>query len=307
MCIIAIKSKGIDIPNEEILQNMWRANRDGAGFMYAHNGVVNIEKGFMTYESFYSAIRKLDKKYGLKNLPLIMHFRITTHGGTKPENTHPFPITDSVGVLKKLNVTAKIGVAHNGIIDIRPREGISDTMEYVASQLAPLSRAMPKFYKNADLMEMVANAIGGSRMAFMNGDGDIYTIGAFVEEGGMRYSNRSFETPKSTRYFPYSYYDETEAWADYFVGKEASRKETTMRVMWLDEGAGEFVITDENKYEDGDDYAIDYEGKVYAYSYEEDMLVLQKGYRAFNGKGYALQYDWRSPRALVELVSTRKE
>ena len=214
MCIIAIKSKGIDLPSEEILQNMWRVNSDGAGFMYAKDGVVHIEKGFMTYERFYSAIRKLDEEYGLKNLPLIMHFRITTHGGTKPENTHPFPITDSIGVLKKIKVTAKLGVAHNGIINIRPRDGISDTMEYIASQLAPLSRAMPKFYKNADLMEMVSNAINGSRMAFMNGSGEIYTIGNFVEEGGMRYSNRSFETPASIRSFPYSYYDETEAWED---------------------------------------------------------------------------------------------
>ena len=304
MCIIAIKSRGIDLPSEEILQNMWRVNSDGAGFMYAKDGVVHIEKGFMTYERFYSAIRKLDEEYGLKSLPLIMHFRITTHGGTKPENTHPFPITDSIGVLKTIKVTAKLGVAHNGIINIRPRDGISDTMEYIASQLAPLSRAMPKFYKNADLMEMVSNAINGSRMAFMNGNGEIYTIGSFVEEGGMRYSNRSFETPKSIRSFPYSYYDETEAWEDYFLGKEASRKQRTMRVMWLDEAAGEFVINDNNEYEDGDDYAIDYEGKVYSYSYETDTLVLRKGYRAFNGKGYALQYDWRSPRALIELVSS---
>ena len=303
MCIIAIKSKGIELPEEEILQNMWRANRDGAGFMYAYNGTVHIEKGFMTYESFLGAIHKLDEKYDIKNMPLIMHFRITTHGGTKPENTHPFPVTDSIGMLKKLSATAKVGVAHNGVIDIRPRDGISDTMEYIAKQLAPLSRAMPKFYKNPDIMEMVSNAIGMSRMAFMNGNGEIYTIGNFVEEDGMRYSNRSFETPKSIRSFPYSYYGETEAWEDYFTSKEAYRKEKTMRVMWLDEAAGEFVITDNNEYEDGDDYAIDYEGKVYSYSYETDTLVLRKGYRAYNGKGYALQYDWKSPRALIELVS----
>ena len=304
MCIIAIKSKGIDLPNEEILQNMWRANRDGAGFMYAHKGVVHIEKGYMKYENFYAAIRKLDEMYGLKNIPLIMHFRITTHGGTKPENTHPFPITDSVGVLKKLSVTTKIGVAHNGIIDIRPRDGISDTMEYVASQLATLSRAVPKFYKNVDLMEMVSNAIGVSRMAFMNGDGEIYTIGNFVEEGGMRYSNRSFETPKYTRYFPYNYYEE-KAWEDYFYEKEKEEKRTsmTMRVMWLDEKAGDFIINDNGDFEDGDEYAIDYEGKVYAYDYDKDMLVRRRGYRAYNSEGRALRYDWASPNALIETVA----
>ena len=146
MCIIAIKSRGVELPSEEILQNMWRANRDGAGFMYAKDGAVHIKKGFMTYESFIAEIRKLGSSGEMRNLPLIMHFRITTHGGTKPENTHPFPVTDSIGVLKKLNSTTKLGMAHNGIIDILPREGISDTMEYTASQLAPLSRALPKFY-----------------------------------------------------------------------------------------------------------------------------------------------------------------
>ena len=35
MCIIAIKEKGIDMPNEKILETMFEHNPDGAGFMYA--------------------------------------------------------------------------------------------------------------------------------------------------------------------------------------------------------------------------------------------------------------------------------
>lgn len=303
MCIIAIKSRGIELPSDEILQNMWRANKDGAGFMYAKDGNVHIKKGFMNYDSFREELAKLDEKFGLKGLPLIMHFRITTHGGTKPENTHPFPITDSVGVLKKLSVGTRVGVAHNGIIDIRPREGISDTMEYTASQLAPLSRAVPTFYKNADLMKMISNAIGASRMAFMDGKGEIYTIGSFVEEGGMRYSNRSFETPTVTRYFPYSYNDDWEEWRDYFK-EEAKRKPMPIakRVMWLDEDAGDFVITADGNFEDADNFAIDACCKVYEYDYEKDMMVQREGYRAFDSKGHGISYDWKSDRALIEVV-----
>lgn len=306
MCIIAIKSRGIDLPDEEILQNMWRANKDGAGFMYAKDGVVKIRKGFMTYESFIYELKQLKESCDIRSIPLIMHFRITTHGGTKPENTHPFPITDSIGMLKKLSSTTNIGVAHNGIIDIRPRPDISDTMEYTASQLAPLSRAIPDFYKNADAMKMVSNAIGASRMAFMNGRGDIYTIGNFVEEGGMRYSNRSFETPKSIRYFPYSSWEDSEKlWSDYFAEEKEVPKEK--RVMWLDEESGDFVVNKKGHYMVDGEYAIDKDCKVYKYDYMENMIVYMPGYRAYNNEGYALKYDWKSPRALFELVMPEKE
>ena len=303
MCIIAIKSRGVELPSEEILQNMWRANRDGAGFMYAKDGAVHIKKGFMTYESFISEIRKLGSGGEMRNLPLSMHFRITTHGGTKPENTHPFPVTDSIGVLKKLNSTTKLGMAHNGIIDILPREGISDTMEYTASQLAPLSRALPKFYKNVDAMKMISNAIGSSRMAFMDAKGEIYTIGNFVEEGGMRYSNRSFETPKSSRCFPYYYSDDYEAWKNFFEEEEKRKPMPfSKKVMWLNEVAGDFVVDAKGNYMDGDDYAIDVNGCVYAYDYEKDLLVRMYGYKAYNGDGMGLRFNWASPRALIEMV-----
>lgn len=302
MCIIAIKSKGIDMPSEEIMQNMWLRNNDGAGFMYAKDGVVNIEKGFMTYDSFTDRLKKLDEMYNLKKLSLIMHFRITTHGGTKPENCHPFPVTDSLGVLKKLCSTTSIGVAHNGIIDIKPRYGISDTMEYIASRLAPLSRALPEFYKNKDIMEMVSNAISNSKMAFMNGKGEIYTIGKFVEDNGIRYSNTSFETPRSLRYFPYSTWSEEAEWEEYFATKEGERAQTEKMVMWLNEGAGEFVISESGAYMGDEDYAIDRDNRVYAYDYEEDMMVLKKGYRAYNGMGAALRFDWKSPYTMVEVV-----
>ena len=306
MCIIAIKSRGIELPSEEILQNMWNANRDGAGLMYAKDGAVHIEKGFMKYEAFRDELERLDKKYGLKGLPLIMHFRITTHGGTKPENTHPFPITDSVGVLKKLRSTARVGMAHNGVINIHPREGISDTMEYTISQLAPLSRAIPAFYKNADAMKLVANAIGTSKMAFMDGKGEIYTIGSFVEEGGMRYSNRSFETPKYTRSFPYYYSEDNwENWKDYFGAEEEKEKTPfSKRVMWLNEADGEFVIDDKGLFVEYGEFAIDFSCKVYQYDYETDMLVKKDGYRAYDGKGFALRYDWKSPYTLLEIVDS---
>lgn len=296
MCIIAAKPAGVTMPSTEKIENMWNRNSDGAGIMYAVDNKVHIEKGFMTYASFNTKLDELRGKYNLDKLPVVMHFRITTHGGTKPENCHPFPITDSVGMLRKLNQTAQIGVAHNGIIDIRPRKGISDTMEYIASQLAPLSKAVPNFYKNKHLMQMISNAID-SKMAFLTSGGKIYTIGDFVENGGVMYSNRSFERTTSWRDYYYGCY-EADSW-ELYSGVPHYRYKP---VMWLDDAKGEFIVTSDGDMLSGE-YAIDADKNVYEYDYELDALVKVPAL-AYNSEAMLLNYDADSQLCVNELIAT---
>lgn len=208
MCIIACKPIGLEMPDHDTIENMWHANSDGAGIMYNHKGHVHIEKGFMKLDDFLAALKRIGKDVDLKQAGVVMHFRITTHGGTRPENCHPFPISDSIPMLKKLRLTTRIGVAHNGIIHNTPRDKtISDTMEYIAAQLAPLYRAMPEFYRNQDAMLLVKNGIE-SKMAFLTDTGDIYTVGDFVEDKGILYSNHSYEGYWSTpRWMSYGVWD----------------------------------------------------------------------------------------------------
>ena len=286
MCIIAIKTKGIELPSEDTLEHMWFRNPDGAGLMYNRNGKVYIEKGFMHYDSFLNRLKTLDQKYNLKESSVILHFRITTHGGTKPENTHPFPVTDNVGMLKKLMCKTTLGVAHNGIIDIKPRKGISDTMEYVASQLGPLYKGAPDFYRNKNLMTMVSNAID-SKMAFMNGKGEIFTIGKFVEDGGMKYSNTSYQpyTFKSTTLSMYG----NEGWEMY----DSDPWYTCRPLMWLDETKGEFVIDNEGNMVIGD-FAIDINGKVYEWDEDYSAMINRNSFRAYTTDFMALKYDENS-------------
>lgn len=192
MCIIAAKPAGVKMPDTETIRRMWYANRDGAGLMYAADGKVVIEKGFMKLTDFETALSALAKRYDLTALPLVLHFRITTHGGTKPSNCHPFPVTRSVEKLQALKAYSNIGVAHNGVIPIHPRNGISDTMEYIATQLAPLASALPGFTRNANALELIENAIH-SKMAFLTDKGEITTVGDFIRDGGMLYSNGSYK------------------------------------------------------------------------------------------------------------------
>lgn len=290
MCVIAAKPAGVKFPGEETLNNMFWNNPDGAGYMYAEKGVVYIQKGLMTRDDFGASINRLKAKKDLDKLPMVMHFRITTHGGTKPENTHPFPVTESVGALQKRKMKCSLGVAHNGIIDITPRKGISDTMEYVVSQLGPLYKAVPKFYENKDLMRMVSNAID-SKMAFLTGAGKIYTIGSFTEDSGIKYSNQSFKYPRSFTQYSIAGYGSWEDDVDFVSGRYAYKQ-----VMWFDSDEVVVVTPSGEVIECPYDFAMDKEGKIYSFSISANSMKYMPGYRAYDQK-------WRTPRWDENLVS----
>lgn len=297
MCVICCKPAGIEMPKDEYIENMWFRNPDGAGMMYVVDGRVRIVKGFMDFESFQEELEELKADHDLTKIPMVMHFRITTHGGTKPQNCHPFPITDSVGLLGKLVQTTEIGVAHNGIIDINPRKGISDTMEYIISQLYPLSRACPKFYDNKWLMQMIFNAID-SKMAFLTSTGDIYTIGAFQKEAGILYSNNSYKCPGYYKDFSYNKSSLTlpDGWE---VHDNSSRYLTYRDLMWLDDG--QYVKNPKGEILDGD-YAIDSIGSVYYFSYTVGGMTRCYGYSAYDANGMPLRFNMKSPLTTCEEI-----
>lgn len=292
MCIIAAKPAGVAMPSRDTIRTMWDGNRDGAGLMYLENGKVTIEKGFMTYKSFAKKLDQLEKRLDLTKTPVVMHFRITTHGGTKPENCHPFPITDSVGALKKLTSRTDIGVAHNGIIHIIPRSGISDTMEYIASQLAPLKRALPRFYENKNAMLLVKNAID-SKMAFLTKEGKIYTVGDFIEDEGILYSNSSYLKP-SMRYRSLGSWGCYGDWADGWDAVDRDPWEWACGdlrcLMWLDEG--DHLKGPGGKLMDGLDYLIDEDGNVYEYDYSADAASPVEGMTAYTAAGTPKHFDF---------------
>ena len=296
MCIIAAKAAGVPMPSRDTIRNMWEANRDGAGLMYVERGQVHIEKGFMSYEDFIKVLDRLEGRLNMTKTPLVMHFRITTHGGTKPENTHPFPISDNVGALKKLTVTTDLGVAHNGIIhSVDPRKGISDTMEYIASQLAPLRKAMPRFYENKHAMLLVKNAIE-SRMVFLTKDGKLYTIGDFVEDNGMLYSNTSYQGYISRyRNFTFGEFAD-DAWGvttGYgYAGKGKNTDAAEVKIkdlMWLDDG--DYVVTPDGEMYEGYVNLIDADGVVYEYDWDNDCALPIPGATARTPEGVPVKFD----------------
>ena len=132
MCVIAYKPLNVDFMKKSILEECFRNNPDGSGFMFAVNGKVHIRKGFMTFTEFWNALETERKKYG-DIIPYVMHFRISTQAGVNQKCCHPYPLSSDMENLKKLSTTSNIGIAHNGIIKLTSdgAKDYNDTMKFI--------------------------------------------------------------------------------------------------------------------------------------------------------------------------------
>ena len=220
MCVIVAKKMGIELPSKKILENCFDVNPDGAGLMYVNeNKKVIIEKGFMTFEAFYQKLMELDKRYDLKKKALVMHFRITTQGGTSPGNCHPFPITDDEKKLKATYLECNdVAFAHNGIISLysmRDDKGMSDTMLLSKELLYPLFNYDKKFYKRKHNQELIEEIIGTDKIAFLDNKENITLIGDFKKDGELYFSNLNHKKNYNYYYNDYDYYNDNYSYNSY--------------------------------------------------------------------------------------------
>lgn len=192
MCIIVSKQIGVEMPSVETLKECFLSNPDGAGFMYANGKVVKIRKGFMDFASFMNALDKEIPEEKRKDTAIVMHFRIATSGKVQPACCHPFPVSDEKEKLQATEMDSRWGIAHNGVINGRTTyDGWSDTMDFVADVVAPLSRMHPSFMYSDDARDLLAGACM-SKLAIMDNAGDIMLVGHFEEADGVNYSNTSY-------------------------------------------------------------------------------------------------------------------
>jgi predicted glutamine amidotransferase len=291
MCVVAIKKVGVAFPNDTSIKAMWDTNSDGAGIMYALDNKVYIEKGFMKLADMDKAIKNLSKKLKKKDmtltdLPMVLHFRITTHGGTSPEMTHPFPISSQEKHLKALDLTCDLALAHNGIITSVPvQAGLSDTATYIANVLTPLAYLNKDFYMNKEGKAIMENTIGASKFAILDKNGTIETIGDFKygtkndtdtilfsnlsHEWDIGYMNSVYTRSSYPSVYGSGYYDALDtAYTDDFAEKLAVKKLPVGTIIvnelkFFDNGN----LKDYEKFSkvinDKDDYYIDKYGYVY--------------------------------------------
>ena len=222
MCIIVAKNAGIPMPSTEILRNCFDNNPDGAGFMLAAKNSVYGFKGLMTFEEFTDELARAEKRFGkLDKLPVVLHFRITTHGSSAAGNTHPFPLKGGYREMRKTQWCADQGFAHNGIIlqtsndpDIKKRK-VSDTMVFAKKYAAPIAK-YASIASDPALLDMLYE-IADSKLCFLNKKGKIATRGDFVEQDGVLYSNTSFREDRkaSKSVYCYDFKDYYDYYKDY--------------------------------------------------------------------------------------------
>ncbi|MBR2796989.1 MAG: hypothetical protein IKE17_04490 [Clostridia bacterium] len=199
MCIICVSPKRVRQPNVTTIRRMFRNNPDGAGYMVARDGKVTISKGFMDVDEYIEAIRA--EHFTAKD-PVVYHFRISTQAGVNPQMTHPFPLSNRIEHMKVLDVECSCGVAHNGIIRLttdRNNREYSDTALFIANYLSLIIRE-PGDLKDERILTLI-HRLAGSKLAIMDGDGYIATVGEYINQKGLLFSNTSFETDTYYRRF----------------------------------------------------------------------------------------------------------
>lgn len=199
MCLIIYKKSGLPLPAQSLLDNAFKNNPDGFGVAFYEVGEshVHIKKGAMTIDEMHKLLAEIDRPW---QKVMMLHFRQATAGKVTPANTHPYPFSNKDEDLAALDITTKVAIAHNGIIfGEYEYKGVTN-MGYTAKPSAPQTDTA-LFIKNelfgmgkAIFNRKVASLIGGhtnSKFIFFSPN-SVMTVGEFIKEDGILYSNRSF-------------------------------------------------------------------------------------------------------------------
>lgn len=181
MCIAILSPEGKIIP-KATLEQCYRANKDGAGYMYAEDGKLHIHKGFFSFNEFYDSYQPHEGK------KCVLHFRIKTHGLINKDNCHPYSISEDMAFV------------HNGMISIpQDNRDFSDTWHFNEKIIKPMYKDNRAFIKRIYNRELIKNFIGYSKLIFMDrkGRSSIINSDKGVWDGGVWYSNTSYQVKQT--------------------------------------------------------------------------------------------------------------
>lgn len=178
MCVLIIKPKGIQMPDDTIINAAAKRNPDGFGFVTPTRYFRSLN-----LDAFKRALR------GVKaSEPCILHFRWATHGSVCTRNCHPFK--------GKAN-GEDVFFAHNGILSINPVGDTTDSETAFRNILLPAAEAFG--IESREFGTAVKGIIGSSKFAMLQGD-KIYKFGDYKAMDGCYYSNLYFMPYTFTTY-----------------------------------------------------------------------------------------------------------
>jgi len=184
MCLLITQTNNKAI-SENRLRNADENNPHGMGFTYSNGTKLIIEK-FRHFNKFHARYIKALKTYG-KTSHFLIHFRYSTHGTSDGVfNVHPF------------KVNSRLVFAHNGVISVKDDVKRSDTRVFNDTILKQLPK---NFLSNKATRELLGNFVSGSKLAFLNVDGEstIINESAGHWDKGVWFSNDTYD------YCGYSY------------------------------------------------------------------------------------------------------
>jgi len=189
MCVIAV-SLGEKV-TKEVFERMYRSSGDGFGMMYRVQGGVGIAKGVHDEEEAWEVYSQLPE-----GVPHVLHFRLATHGGVRPELTHPFVVSEESPIVEAGLVTEPV-LAHNGIWNlyaVKRRElklagPVSDSRA-LAAWLGRLAKGRPIREVLEERYEEVASA--GRVVVVDPTTWKIHVVGDWIREGPFLFSNGSY-------------------------------------------------------------------------------------------------------------------
>lgn len=193
MCVIVYKPKNIKFEDIKDLKDCFDYNNDGAGFAFNGDDVkgVKIQKGFMKYQDFIKAIKKVKN---INNRDVLMHFRIKTSGATNGATCHPYPLTSNIKDLQALEINSSVAMVHNGVLsNVDIEKGLNDTQSFIKNFL---SYFKPNFYKNIEVKKQLENFIGANKLAFIDSKGVTLFNDFILGENGCYYSNHNHKFKK---------------------------------------------------------------------------------------------------------------
>lgn len=186
MCQIIYKPAGVDLPDVSIFERASASNPHGIGLMYPENGQITIYKMRMEAKVAYDTLKHIATG-GIDWLatPLVVHFRMATHGDKSDANCHPFPVTDDDELLGARYCQADVGLAHNGVVYLlgtspTKTENKSDTYEMV--QLYFPKFRLATFQAAHRIID--EEILKGDRMIVMDGTGEVVQWGNWHNHDG---------------------------------------------------------------------------------------------------------------------------
>jgi len=198
MCVIICVEDG-DYPSKATLKSAESMNSDGGAIAWLNkDGTKSYRKGLKA-SKVWKLIQRQLKPHGIKTA--IIHFRIASVGGVKPQLCHPFEIAEDVPMNMRSVKTTRELLFHNGTWS----EYSEYLLDFLRAQKEPM--AIPKGdYSDSRIMAYLAFHLGHpqlnkmvkgwNKIAILTTDGIVRYGSGWVNHKGNQCSNDYFESER---------------------------------------------------------------------------------------------------------------